>query len=67
MSPEPDSEAWGGQTVHVGDTPERDNPKYGAVTLTFEVGETHSNTVRITRSIARELSKQLTEYLKENG
>lgn len=66
MSDEPDSEAWEGQTVHVRDTPERDNPKYGAVTLTFDVSETHSNTVRITRRIAQELNKHLNEYLKES-
>lgn len=63
MSAAPDSEAWEGQTVHVSATVERDQPKYGSVSILLHTSETLSTTVRITRATAEELQKQLADHL----
>lgn len=62
MSSEPDSEADDYESIKVHATPERDNPKYGAVTIVLDHGQT-GYTIRMTTEDARRLHSALTEYL----
>ena len=58
----PDSDANNYETVEVYDTPERDNPKFGAVCLHVSRGN-NSTTLRMTRADAEILADKLSEYL----
>lgn len=62
MSNEPDSDAENFESVEVYATPERDNPKFGAVTLTVTRGR-HSQTIRMTTEDAETLVTKLSEHL----
>jgi hypothetical protein len=66
MANEPDSEADDYESIEVADTPERDNPKFGAVTLQVTRGN-HSQTLRMTRADAQSLADKLTEHLNNYG
>jgi hypothetical protein len=62
VSNEIDGEADNFDAIEVYPTPERDNPKFGAVTLTFTRGM-HSQTTRMTTEDAETLLLKLHEYL----
>jgi hypothetical protein len=63
MANEPDSEADNFAFIEVLDTPERDNPKFGAVTLRIEQSSTRSQSLRMTTEDAETLVIKLTKYL----
>lgn len=62
MANEPDSEAEDFESIEVTDTPERDNPKFGAVSLQVSRG-IHSTTIRMTKADAEKLAIKITKYL----
>jgi len=65
MANEPDSEATSWRSIEVIDTPERDNPKFGAVTIHLDQDERRSQSLRMTRIDAEVLVDKLSEYLYE--
>lgn len=64
LNNEPDGDADNFESIKVFDTPERDNPKFGAVTLTTTRGNS-SQTLRMTVNDAHVLKYSLTEYLRD--
>lgn len=59
----PDSDAERHDSITVFDTPERDNPKFGSVSVAFQKG-LHGSTIRMTRDDAQKLNALLTDYLQ---
>lgn len=64
MSNEPDSEADDYLSISVRDTPERDNPKFGAVTIELSQTPQRSQSIRMSRVDAVDLHDALTHYLE---
>lgn len=63
MANEPDSDASNWRSIEVFDTPERDNPKFGAVTLRIDQDSSRSQTLRMTRADAEVLVDKLSGYI----
>lgn len=60
----PDSKANHLLEIEVVDTPEHDNPEFGAVSIRLRTTKNSTNVIRLSLLDASELAHHLAEYLK---